>query len=169
MTLSIEKLAEFALDHATFVLVGKAGAQLIPTFHIQFLNRPPVIMATPWRDDREKMATVRAVRSAIKQFRPIVDSYSFTSEAWIAVQNHAPRASDLMPSEREDRREAVIITCFNKDDGFLRAYEIKRGPDARVTELTPEREPGRFDRIEGRLYNLFDDEPATVPAEGPAP
>lgn len=157
MTLSLEALNTFALEHAKGVLIGKAGAQLIPTFHIQFVNRPPVIMATPWTSDREKMAAIAAIRSAITQFRPIVDSYSFMSEAWIAVQHHKPRSTDLMPSQRENRKEVVIITCFNKDTGFLRAYEIQRGADARITELTPQGDH-EFDHIEGRLYNLFDDE-----------
>ena len=155
--LTLEALASHGLEHAKRVLIGKPGAQLIPTFHIQFTNRPPAIMATPWSDDREKMAVVASIRAAITYFRPFVDSYSFMSEAWIATQDHAPRPGERPPSEREDRREAVIITAFNKDTGFVRAYEIKRGPDACVTELTPEKEAAKRDRFEGRLYNLFED------------
>jgi hypothetical protein len=154
---SLEKLAGLALGHAKGVLVGVDGAQLIPTFHIQFINRPPVIMATPWQDDREKAMVVASVRALLKAFRPSVDSYSFMSEAWIATQTTPPRASDLQPSQREDRKEAVIITCFNKDKGFMRAYEIKRDAQARVTELTPEKEGAACDRFEGRLYNLFEE------------
>lgn len=158
MIYSLEELAAFGLLHAKSVLIGKPNAQLIPTFHIQFINRDPVIMAMPWTDERSKAASIFAVKSAIKQFRPIVDSYSLMSEGWIAVQDTPPKASDLLPSEREDRKEVVIITAFNKDTGFLRAYEIKRGPDARVTELVAEPDPDEFDQFEGRLYNLFDDE-----------
>jgi hypothetical protein len=158
VTHSLEKLAAFGLEHAKSVLIAKPGAQLIPTFHIQFINRPPVIMAMPWTSERQKMAAIHAVRSAIQHFRPIVDSYSFMSEAWIAVQDTPPRDSDLMPSQREDRKEAVIITCFNKDTGFMRSFEIKRAPDATVSELVADlNAPGKEDRFEGRLYNLFED------------
>jgi hypothetical protein len=151
---SIEELGEFALRHAESVLIAKDGAQLLPTFHVQFTDRPPVIMGAPWRSDREKMGVLAAVRETINEFRSVVDSYSFMTEAWVASQNTPPRAGDLLPSERQDRREAVIITAFNKDTGFMRTYEIKRGPDARVTALVPERE---LDRFEGRIYNLFDE------------
>jgi hypothetical protein len=160
VTFPLDELAAHGLAHAKSVLIGRDGAQLIPTFHIQLIDRAPVIMAMPWTCEREKMIAIFAVKSAIREFRPIVDSYSFMSEAWIAVQDHPPRDGDLAPCEREDRREAVIITAFNKHTGFMRAYEIKRGPDARVTELTPEREPGRLDQFEGRLHNLFDDDEA---------
>jgi hypothetical protein len=155
VNLSLDKLGEIALRHAESVLIAKDGAQLVPTFHIQFTDRPPVTMPVPWTNDRQKAALLAAVRSAIKEFRSVVDSYSFITEAWIATQDTPPRAGDLLPSEREDRREAVIITAFNKDTGFMRTYEIKRGPDARVTALVAEREPDRF---QGRIYNLFEDE-----------
>jgi hypothetical protein len=154
---TLEELLDFGREHAEKSLIGVKGAQLLPMFHIQFVDRPPVIMVTPWRDDREKALTIRSIRAAIKHFRPSVDSYSFMAEAWVAIQNTAPRATDLPASEREDRRECVIISCFNKDKGFLRAFEIKRSPDATICELTPQRKADMFDRFEGRLYNLFED------------
>lgn len=156
MTFSLDELGEFGLAHARSVLIGKKGAQLLPTFHIQFIDRPPVIMATPWRTNREKATVIAAIRALIKELRPRVDSYAFISEAWLAVQRLAPRPTDLAPSEREDRKEVVIITAFDRKTGFLRAYEIKRGPDAAVTELIPEREPA--EHFSGRLMNLFDDD-----------
>jgi hypothetical protein len=152
------ELLDHGRRHAEGVLIGKAGAQLLPTFHIQFKDRPPVIMATPWSNDREKALTFRAVRAALKTVRPFVENYSFMTEAWIAVQNHRPRETDLMPSEREDRKECVIITFGDHDGCTMRAFEIMRGPDARVTALKPEKEAGACDRFEGRAINLMADD-----------
>ena len=158
MTYSLEELIELGRKHAEHVLIGKPGAQLLPTFHIQFKDRPPMIMATPWRSETDKRVTIAAMRGVLKEVRQSVVNYSFISEAWLAVQNHRPRASDLMPSEREDRKEAVIITACDHDGGTLRAFEIKRGSDSAVTELTPEKEPGKFDHFEGRMFNMLQDD-----------
>jgi hypothetical protein len=154
---TLEELLDFGREHAEKSLIGVKGAQLLPTFHIQFTDRPPAIMATPWRNDREKRMAIGAIRAAIQHFRASIDSYSFMTEAWLATQTHAPRSTDLPPSEREDRKECVIITCCNKDGGFMRAFEIKRAPDATVCELVAEKEAGKCDRFEGPLFNLFED------------
>ena len=76
-------------------------------------------MATPWRSESDKVMTIAVLRGVLKEVRQSVVDYSFISEAWLAVQNHRPRASDLMPSEREDRKEAVIITACDHDGGTL--------------------------------------------------
>jgi hypothetical protein len=156
VTYSLDELAGKHLEHAKGVLIGKPGAQLLPTFHIQFTNRDPVIMATPWSDEREKSIVIATIRSAIQHFRQTVDSYAFMSEAWIATEDRNTPADvkKLMPREREDRREAVIITAFNKDTGFMRSYEIERGADGAVSALK-DIEP--YDECGGRLHNLFED------------
>ena len=153
---SLEELIELGRKHAERVLIGKPGAQLPPTFHIQFTNRPPAVMAVRWRDEREKRMCFAAIRAALKDFRPTIVNYAFMSEAWLATQDHRPRAGDLLPSEREDRQEAVVITACDHDGGTLRAFEIKRGPDAAVTELTPRTEPGSD--FEGRMFNMLQDD-----------
>lgn len=153
---SLEEIIELGRKHAERVLIGKPGAQLLPTFHIQFTNRAPMVMAVRWRDEREKRMSFAVLRGVLREVRQTVVNYSFMSEAWLATQDHRPRAGDLLPSEREDRQEAVVITACDHDGGTLRAFEIKRGPDARVTELTPDASPrGPF---EGRIFNMLKDD-----------
>jgi len=158
MTYSLDELVDKGLEHAKHVLIGVKGAQIVPFFHIQFINGgpPPVVMVTPFRDDKEKRLVIASVRATLKEFRPLVDSYSFVTEAWVANQSGPVRSTDLSPSEREDRRECVIITAANKDEGVMRCFEIKRSPDATVCELVPETD--KHDRVSGPLFNLFDDE-----------
>jgi hypothetical protein len=43
----------------------------------------------------------------------------------------------------------------------VRTYEIKRGSDAVVTELTPETDLDACDHFGGRLHNLFQPEDET--------
>jgi hypothetical protein len=159
VNLSLDDLVTFARIYAEDVLIGNDGAQLRPTFHVQFKGgRPPVIFATPWRSEVEEAATVAVVRAAIKAFRPIVASYVFMTEAWVAKYDHRPGPRDRLPSQREDRIEAVVIIACTPDEGVQRLFEILRDDKARVTELKPEK--NKMDRAEGRFLNLFDEDAA---------
>lgn len=142
-------------DHARAMLIGDEKAMLVPFFHIQFKNRPDSIMATPWNGEREKSIVIRSIKAALKQFRPSVVNYAFVSEAWVAQQNHRPREGDLMPSEREDRREVVIVSAGDHDRATMKVWEIVRDDKGKPTDLVEE---PMMDCAEGRLFNLLADD-----------
>jgi hypothetical protein len=152
--LSLDELVEMGLKHAKNVLIGKSDAQLTPLFHIQFNDRPPAITPTPWSSDRDKSAIIAAMRMALKISRSSVVNYSFLSEAWVAVQSHRPRDSDLPPSEREDRKECVVVSAGDHDGARLRMWEIVRDDRGRVTDLVED--TTGHDSFEGRLFNLME-------------
>jgi hypothetical protein len=158
MTMTLDQLIDQALDQAKRTLIGSADGQLVPTFLIQFKNRPPAVIATPWQSEREKTVAIDAMRMALKISRSSVVNYSFLSEAWVAVQDHPWRAGDLAPSERETRKECVIVNACDRDGARMRAWAIIRDDQGRVTELKAEKSPGQEDRVEGRLFNLLEDE-----------
>jgi hypothetical protein len=156
--LSLDGLVDQALDQAKRTLIGSSTGQLLPTFLIQFKDRPPAVIAAPWSSERDKAATCAAMRRALKLYRPSVVNYSFVSEAWVATQDHSPRAGDLLPSQRETRKECVIVTAADKAGARLKAWEIIRDGAGRVVELKAEKAAGNADRFEGRLFNLLEDE-----------
>jgi hypothetical protein len=158
MTMSLDELVNTALDQAERTLIGSATAQLVPTFVIHFKNRPPAVIATPWQSDREKTVAIRSMRMALKISRSSVVNYSFLSEAWVAAQDHPPRDGDLMPSERETRKECVIVSAADKESARMQAWEIIRDAKGRVVELKAEKTPDKDARFEGRLFNLLEDE-----------
>ena len=153
--MNLEQLVNFAEKHANSVLVGSAKAQIIPTFHIQFKDRAPALISTPWSDGREKRIAIEAIREALKRFRSSVLNYCFMSEAWVATED-VDHPIGLMPSEREDKREVVMISANAPDTkGLFVILEIKRDAKGRVTELK------RHEPIEvggGHLENLFEEE-----------
>jgi hypothetical protein len=63
----------------------------------------------------------------------------------------------IEPRLSDKRREVVIINAFTRERGRVRTYEIKRGPDAVVTELAPEPHDDAIS-YSGRLHNLFQSE-----------
>ena len=156
--MSLDRLVDQALDQAKRTLIGSSTGQLVPTFLIQFKNRPPAVIATPWSNDREKTVAIQAIRAALKSARSSVVNYSFLSEAWVATQDHPPRDGDLLPSERETRKEWVIVSAGDQESARMQAWEIIRDGEGRVVELKAEKTPGQEDHFEGRLFNLLEDE-----------
>jgi hypothetical protein len=156
MTMNLDQLIESGIDQAKRVLVGVQGAQLLRAFVIQFKDRPPTIIACPWSDTHERNATIAAMRMTFKAYREHIDSYLFWSEVWMASEN--PRhPTGLMPADRQDRKEGVLINAFDAKGGErTRFYEIMRGPDGVVTDLVKfDREP---DQYGGDLHNLLKDD-----------
>lgn len=146
---TVDQLLDHAADHARGVLVGVPGAELMPTWLIQETGRT-VIVGTPWQDDIQKDYYVAILREMLKKLDVV--SYSFMSEAWQAHET-CNNPSRLMPRDRPDRVEVVIINAFDRKGGKMRTYQTKRGPDGAVAELTLEGEA--YDHLEGRMHNLF--------------
>jgi hypothetical protein len=156
MTMTIDQLLQSGVDQANTVLVGKPGAELLPAFVIQFKDRPPTIIATPWSGDDEKTIAVEAMRMLLKIHRESVDSYLFWSEAWQAYED-PKHPTGLMPRDREDRKEVVIINAFNHAGGKMISLEIMRGPDGVVTSLVANDKEDDLTMLSGRLHNLLQD------------
>jgi hypothetical protein len=157
MSMNLDEFLQSGIDQARTVLIGKPGAELMPAFVIQFKDRPPAIIATPWSNDEEKFAATEAVRMTLRLYRSQVHSYLFWSEAWMAHEdmNHP---IGLQPRDREDRKEVVIVNAFNLKGGKMITLEIVRGPDGVVTDLVKGKDDGDYDHLSGRLYNLLKDD-----------
>jgi hypothetical protein len=154
MAMTLDDLLDVAGVHAAGELIGRPGAQLVPMVLVQFKTRPPAIMQLPWRDDREKIVMLAAVRAAMREFRGDVVNYSIVSEAWVITQDHAPRPGDLAPADSDKRREMVFAVAADRQDTRLRGWEIVRGPDAVVANLVEDK-AGPPEHMEGRMGELL--------------
>jgi hypothetical protein len=93
--------------------------------------------------------------------------YTHMMEAWFAQP--APDETDTRPpSQRPDRREALVVTAVSRDKRLIRVHEIIRDRRGKVTDLPlfleesqgqfeswlceflPEREPTAADRVMAR-------------------
>ena len=153
---SLEGMIDQMHAHARHVLIGKNDEQILPFFHVQFKDRPDAIMATPWRDEREKSAFIRAIRKSLKHFGSSVVNYATISEAWIAEYDHRPGEADLMPVDRESKKECVVVSAGDHNCGKVKIWEIIRDDKGRVTDLVEEK--AKLDDFEGRMFNLLEDE-----------
>jgi len=148
---SRDQMIEALHQHARRILIGHADEQLAPFFHIQFKNRDSILPA-PFSGEREKSAFLHALRATLKAFRSEVVNYAGISEAWTAEYDHEPGEADLMPSERETRKECVVVTAGDRRGATLRMWEIIRDGKGAVTDLVEQKAP---DRLEGRMHNLM--------------
>jgi len=152
---SLDQMVGAMADHARHVLIGRNDEQIVPFFHIQFKDRDDAIMRAPWSNERQKAAFIQAMRLAFKAFRGSVVNYAMISEAWAATQDHPPRDGDLAPSERETRKECVIVSAGDHQRAIMKMWEIIRDDQGRVTELIEDKRVGDF---EGRMFNLLEDD-----------
>jgi hypothetical protein len=148
--LTVDELLDRAIAHARSVLVGKSEASLMPTWLIQSKDKTSIV-GTPWAGDEDKQFMLFAMRMMLEKEQ--AQSYSFMSEAWAAREdlNHP---IGLQPSQREDKREVVLINACDRQGGKMRIYEIKRDKKGVVTELALQRQ-GEEGRFSGRLFNLL--------------
>jgi hypothetical protein len=151
---SLDQMIEVMHTHARGMLIGSATEQLTPLFHVQFKNRPDALIPAPWRNDQEKLGYTHAVKAVLRQFKPIVVNYAFLSEAWVATQDHEPRPDDLSPSQRETRKECVIVSAGDHDGARMKMWEIIRDDQARVTDLAEIKSKAAA-HFEGRMHNLL--------------
>lgn len=148
---SLDQLLERAVDHANSVLVGKKDAELLPTWLIQYKNQPTTLVATPWSGETEKAIMVKAMRIWMLTHRTV--NYSFLSEAWMATED-AKHPTGLMPSQREDKKEVVIVSACDPKDTRMVMLDVLRNSDGVVSALPPQ-EDKDYTGFEGRLVNLL--------------
>lgn len=139
------------------MLIGQPGVQLTPSFVVQFKDRPSAIITAPWSNEDEKIAVTEAMRIILKRHRENVVSYLFWSEAWMAYED-ARHPTGLMPCDREDRKEVVIINAFDLAGGKHVTLDIVRDDKGVVIDLIKDKDADDRDRFEGRLYNLLEDD-----------
>lgn len=156
-TMSIDELLQAGIDQAGRVLIGKPGAALMPAFVVQFKDRPPAIIGAPWSDDDDKAIAVSAMRTILKLYRDSVVSYLFWSEAWQAHED-ADHPIGLMPRDRMDRKEVVILNAYDHQGGKMVSLEIMRDDKGVVTDLIENDREKDTTALAGRLHNLLGDD-----------
>jgi hypothetical protein len=156
MTKSLDQMIVLAHAHARRILIGKSDAQVEPLLHVQFNDRGDVVMPAPWHDERQKAAFIRALRLTFKMCRASVVNYVMITEAWVAQQDHEPRDGDLMPSQRETRRECMVVSGGDHKTARIKVWDIVRDDQGRVTDLIEDKT--MKGKSGGRMFNLLADE-----------
>lgn len=140
-----DKLANLAHDHAKIFLIGKKGqvfgeaenTELLTFFHLIKRNGGWDVIATPWRDDKEKREMILNV--CLHIVKEDVVAFSFVSEVWTAQAKHesgdVPPPVGKKPRDRPDRKEAVVCLMGDAQETRFKSWEIVRDEARICTEL----------------------------------
>lgn len=166
-------IATFDYDDALFSTLDKmlafgekmAGNAMeehgeVPPIWFLMTGDKVVAMLTPWGGERDKAISIGLLRQMIIDFN--ISRYVFFAETWIAnVTPDTPKElAEEMPMHRPDRREAVMVHAFERDNPENRCVmlDIVRADKAKPKLAKSEfmKDGGYF---EGRMFNLFVDQP----------
>jgi hypothetical protein len=154
--MDLENMIKLAEDQARRVLIG-TREELTPIWLVQSEGKVEVT-ATPWANNDQKRMTVEFMRRRMREQN--ATAYSLLTEAWysvISVLEAAKEYTGPPPSERADRKEAVVAMAADRDGKHIyRHWEIIRDHQGRTRELR--RLDGPEDRISSGIFdNLLDD------------
>lgn len=85
-----------------------------------------------------------------------VDGYFVTSEVWLAEPHRDAAVNALMPVERSDRTEALVVMAATRAASSLKLYPILRGADGRCTGFDPALSVRTLKFDEPMLVNLYE-------------
>lgn len=154
-TMDLQQLFDFAAKSAANIF--NDTGEVMAMWHAVAGNGENVIIATPWRNDDQKDATIRALRQvfAAKQ----VKRFAFVCEAWMATADPsqgrtAATYSGVMPSKHPDRREVLMIRAEDRDGSMLAGMYYILRPECGPAKLSPLKMQD-YDQTSGRMVGML--------------
>ena len=150
----LETLLEIAGQYARLVMIV-LGQNLMPSWTL-VTPRGVRVIATPWRNDREKQAAKLAIKKAIKDLD--ARAYSCVVEAWAAPApaGFDPEQEEIneadLPRERVDRIECVVAVAVSPVEQVWREWRTMRDWQGKVVALEASAHKGISG---GWIANLF--------------
>lgn len=150
---TLNELLEMAHQQARRVLIGKAGEQLTPLWHLINEDGEEKVIGTPFDGEAQKRILCAYMRQFMAENHVV--RYSFLSEGWAVM---LPKGIDHKTVERPvnhpDRREMVMAFACDREQTLSRWWFIKRDRRGRVTAL-PEEVMDRNSPMLGLFDNLL--------------
>jgi hypothetical protein len=148
-------LLEVAETFANRVMLHD-GRDLVPTWVLVNGKHEPKIVGTPWVDENHKSIYRAVLKIAMK--RDNIIAYSFITEAWAATVSQEEWkgwARDVLPSERQDRREVVIACAASASASKYAQWVIERNDLGKVTALVSAPIRGNEEMIDSWLARML--------------
>lgn len=152
MLMTIDEMIETAEQHARTVLINEEGAQLSPAFLMES-EEERIIVVTPWSNKEERNRSLNVIQLAMKIKK--IKQYSVVSESWMATETKGFETG-LMPSQRQDRKEVVVIVAVTKIEKKSVMFDIERNDKAIIIDLIKEKEM-EGSGVAGELASLLDE------------
>lgn len=133
----IEYLTAKAETHARNILIQRGQKEMVAFWHLVSAH-DNFIIATPWKNDKEKDLEVRFIRSKLKSDN--AKAYCFTCEAWMARYDKGEVPANeqwpaIRPSQSPRRIEVVAIFAATRSKQLMRVLEMIRDPQGKLFDL----------------------------------
>jgi hypothetical protein len=130
--MTLDQMLELGEIQAREILIGKPKASLSRCFLIESPMETMMVI-TPWNGDEERESALTLLRFIMKEQK--ATAYSVVTEAWVSMEN-VKKPTGLKPSDREDKKEVVIVMAIDKLNKKLAEFDIVRDNQGTVTDLT---------------------------------
>jgi len=161
MNVSLDTLLDIAGIHAKTVLIDFKMRALTPTWVLFNETGDPMIVGTPWKDDRDKYRSAKLMRQRMRAQGVI--AYSFVAEAWTATvhpeeideANLCLKDPMRRPVYRQDREEIVSACAATASEIKWRQWTIVRDHLERIIRLEPRELPESAQQAQGWLTEML--------------
>ena len=152
--IKLQELFDIAAANAARMFNEDPDHEVLPMWHAVQGNGEHMLIATPWKDDTEKMITVDMLRRVFREHH--VKRFAFIVEAWLATLKTKREVDEgPRPSEHPDRREVLMVTAEDRDGSqIMGVYYILR-PEHGPPKLSP-LDVQTYDKTAGRMVGLLD-------------
>ncbi len=146
---TLQMLLDMAEDQAKTVLLG-TNQSLVPIFILYQPYNKIDLVPFAFQNSEEKYLMLAILKQFMREKHTI--AYSHLSEAWVATQAHPYSENDPPPSERPDRKEAVMAFATDGVNTKHKMWGIVRSSDGKVERL--DLQP-HYDGIMGEFTKLL--------------
>lgn len=125
-----------------------------PMFHAVTEDGEQMIYMTPWSDEKSKAMMLQALRKQFSERRVV--RYGVVSEVWLAgYDGPASAPVAVMPRDRPDRQEAVVIAIIAPPQVVVARRDIVRPWDGSAAHLGPLVTQGMEGLVQGAMLELI--------------
>lgn len=157
LTWPVEKVMDASFHATAQMIAAQKPKELTPIFLGVTAAGQDIIIASPWGDEQEKFASLKAVKQLFVDHKVV--AYAQVSEIWQsptliaeAQANHG--RITRQPSEMDDREERVMLVGCNGLKSCVRLYFIDRDGEGNITGLRLESEHNDI-QLTGRMTGLL--------------
>lgn len=97
-----------------------------------------------------------AASAAIVLRMAAMEGYFVTSEAWMAFTSQDDAVDALLPAQRSDRQEVLVIAAGLPANHVVRLFPIERGPDGKCARFGNALQASHIQFSNPLLLDLFD-------------
>lgn len=147
----LETLVKLGYNQAERVIL-QAKKPLCPTWVMIDADKNIYLMATPWKDEIEKMIYEQIIRISLREKKAV--AYSVVTEAWMSSYKDGREYKGVQPRHDPNRIETVVIFATDGTQRIMKNWLLKRDHLEQPLKLE-EMKPAEEGQAESWMFTLL--------------